>query len=313
MPENIKHIFYGIVAVLIALALGRLIGTGQSSLVIILFVLFIGGAVSFRFRPALPAVVFGMAWYSGENIFVKLPYVTLAICAFCAVSTLHAMSVPQRESGSVFTSRSVRFGILALFGMAAVLIGLTFFRHVGICSRATYGEPGGLRHALTVAALCGFTIMGQAGHIRSDRFWIIPAAALWLAVFNAILDTINYISPATAYYTYFITSSMSHEVVDVLTGGARSVFRLTALRELGFYFAMFVLCRFIQRRNSGGRKSVPITVLIALVLAVVLVVVSGFRSYVIRLSMVCIMAFWVYDRKLAWWSALGIGGLWGGV
>ena len=57
----------------------------------------------------------------------------------------------------------------------------------------------------------------------------------------------------------------------------------------------------------------PMYVLLGLLASALLVVVSGYRSYVIRYSVICVMVFWVYDRKWALASVAGIGTLWGGI
>jgi len=313
MPTSIKAVIHGTVAVVLAITLGRLIGTGNTATLVGLLLLFWGLSVLFRYRTTLPAIAVAMCWYSGENVFFRLPYVTLVLAAFCGVTIFRHLLLRRREEERLFCSRSSRLGVAALMGMGAVLVAITFLRHAGVCPSSVYGQPGGLRHALTMMVLAGFTIMGMGGMVGTRRFAVIPVAALSIAVFNAVIDAANYINPRTAYLTNYIATSVNHEVTNVLAGGAESVLRISALRELGFYFAAFLLCLFVHQRNRAGRGSMPMYVLLGLLASALLVVVSGYRSYVIRYSVICVMVFWVYDRKWALASVAGIGTLWGGI
>ncbi len=303
-----RNILIVLVIGVVSFVLGKLISHGSAMMSLLPVVAGIGLFVCLRYKKWFPAIVMGMSWYGGGSPFINAPYVTLILTVSCGLAVLDFFLTRQRVGTEYTLPPEIILGVLCLFGIAFIICWNTFMKMKGLYSVATYGVPGGQRFSLTAILYGLFSLLLLKGLLADKCFHFIPVVALTVALFGAVLDTINFISPQSAFITYYLSTQVNFEVIDTLRGVRESVFRIAGLRELGLFWVIFIFCRFVEKNNSEMKSSITPKMLLGIGIALVIILFSGFRNYLVRVSVVCAITFWFYDRKW-FWSAIAIGGV----
>jgi hypothetical protein len=296
----------------LAMLLARTLAGGNVAMAILPLVVIFAIYLGFRFKTMLPAFAFGMMWYEGGSPFVKdVPYVYYAVAASVGIAFLAlAMRHPvDRRVDEV--PLLARTGMISLVGVVAIFVIITVLKKKGILSGYNYGAAGGVKYAVKYILLVLFGWLLFEGKIPLSKLNKIPHVALGVALFATLIDAFNYLSPQTVFITYYFTTDINFEVMDVLRGATESVLRLASFREFGIYLALFVIAHYVSRRKSTFSTDVPFRYLMGIGLGGLLVLMSGYRGFLIRFAVVVIPFFWIYRRKWAIVSLIVGAGIWG--
>jgi hypothetical protein len=297
---------------LLAMLLARTLAGGNVAMAILPLVVIFAIYLGFRFKTMLPAFAFGMMWYEGGSPFVQdIPYAYYAVAASVGIAFLSIAMRHQVEQRPDELAPSVRIGMVSLAGVFAIFLIVTVLKHRGILSGYNYGPAGGLKYAAKYMLLVTFGWLLLEGKIPLSKLNKIPHVALGIAIFATVIDALNYINPNTAFITYYFTTDINFEVMGVLRGATESVLRLASFREFGIYLALFVIAHYVSRRKSTFSSDVQFRYLMGIGLGGLLVLMSGYRGFLIRFAIVVVIFFWIYRRKWAIVSLISGAGIWG--
>ncbi|QBG47330.1 hypothetical protein EGM51_07990 [Verrucomicrobia bacterium S94] len=247
----------------LAMLLARTLAGGNIVMAILPLVVIFAVYLAFRFKTMLPAFVFGMMWYEGGSPFVQnVPYVYYAVAAAVGIALLSVALRQTVEQRPDDLPPSARIGIGALVGVFSIFVIITILKKKGILSGYNYGPAGGLKYAAKYILLLLFGWLLFEGKIPLIKLNKIPHVALGTAIFATLIDGLNYVSPQTAFITYYFTTDINFEVMDVLRGTADSVLRLASFREFGIYLTLFVIAQYVTHRDVKFRAGLPFRYLI---------------------------------------------------
>ncbi len=312
---NERKLFEGIlifICCIVAVVLGKVVSRGDLILTIAPFVGIIGVYLGFRYRTLLPAIALGMMWYGGGSPFLDdLPYSFYFICAACGISVMHiAMKIPKEDSLDRELPVSALAGIVALLGVVIIFVAITLLKKKGFLPVSLYGAAGGLTYSVKYLLITAFVYFVFNGRITLEKLDRIPKVALVVAALAAAIDAINYLNPNTAFITYYFTTGINFEVMGVLRGATDSVLRLSGLRELGLYIVLYLCSRIIVRSRKQERFTISYGEFSLFAISGFIILMSGYRGFLIRYAIVLFAFLWVYRRRLAVLGILGGASIW---
>ncbi len=312
---NERKLFEGIlifICCIVAVVLGKVVSRGDLILTIAPFIGIIGVYLGFRYRTLLPAITLGMMWYGGGSPFVpSVPYPFYALMASVGIAFFEFSMKRKQESISIRDIDPVlKIPLLCLGFIILQYAVITVLKHKGFLPASSYGVAGGLKNLVKFSFILVFIYLLFNGNISRKKLKSIPMVAVVIAVSATALDTLNYINPQTAFITYYFTTGLNFEVLDVLRGATDSVLRLASLRELGLYLTLFIFSIFVIKNKRGELRKVPMKYLVLLGGMGLIILIGGFRNYLIRYALVLMLFFLVYDRKWAIASIAAGGSIW---
>ncbi len=306
---EILLIFIGLVC---AFLWGKVVAGGNLIYTVGPMVILVGVYLGFKFQNYLPAIVFGMMWYGGGSPFIQqVPYAFYALVACIGIAFLDFLMKRKREAILLRdASPLIKIPLLCVGYLVLQYTVITLLKRQGFLPASDYGAAGGMKNMVKFMAMLMFILLLFNGKISRSKLHCIPYVAIFIACISTVFDTLNYLNPRSAFITYYFTTGLNFEVLDVLRGSADSVLRLASLREFGLYLTLFIISIFVVKKQRGELKIIPMKYIVLLGAMGLIILIGGFRNYIIRYAVALVIFFLVYDKKWAIAGILAGGSLW---
>ena len=246
-------------------------------------------------RYHLPALAV-LSMLPGRGVFLGGFGYWDALAAVVVLSCLARSTLGVRE-GHPMTGRST-WVLITAYG--CIMIGHLVANLLGIGTGSEGGQQAAFVSLMTI--LAGFYIL--TGRLPEERLAYVPLLGLLPGLFEAALEIVNYVWPSTIMATYALYSnSLNWETFQVLQSGGQ-VSRLAGLRALGLCLALLCCVRLVRLRRFVSLEGV--LVLLGFATSFFLVLLAGYRSYVMAVLTAVAVATYLRSRTLALVGALAM-------
>lgn len=278
-----------------AIWLGVQVGHGSYVMVIALSLAIVGAVSLARTRKHHQALLVVLILLPGRGLllggFGYWDALAIGILLLWALRALMLRALPFRVHG--------RLTFAAILVYCGILLGHYAANRLGVGT----GSEGGLRLAVLAALTMSVCLLIQSGQLSTEGNKAIPLLGLLPGLFDGSIEIVNHLVPSAMRITYAIYTSINWEVVaSMRAGGGVSVFRLAGLRVLGLTIGLFCCTLLGVRGNSTIRKRALLYA--GMLAAVLLVLIAGYRGYLMVLLIAYGIAFWTRYRLGAAWLVL---------
>lgn len=285
-----------------AIVAGMLAGNGDYRRIGMLFGAAVCAVVIMRDRYHLPILIM-LAMMPGRGLLLRGMGYWDAF-ALLAITSLFLRMLTNRNAGVPMTGRRTWI-LTAMF--SGVFTGHVVANFLGVGTGSEGGFQTGLVGVLTI--LVGYGILTE--RFSFSEIHRLPWLGLFPGMFEGVIEIANFVFPAALSVTYMLYSnSLNWEtLVAMRTGG--EVTRLAGLRSSGFCLALLgsVGFVFVRRLFSWRGMLVGLTLLASLAL----ILIAGYRSYVLAFVVALTLATLARSRRLVALMALLLAGVFAGL
>jgi len=225
----------------------------------------------------------------GSSAIFVLSYFNLV--GIFALICLLSDHLTARQQARPFRHMTGKFNFLCISGYSAIFIGHAVANKFGV----GYGIGGG-RQSIAAILVISFAFLLQSGRVRLGKPHLMPFCGLLIGLLLASLDVLYYFAPSLYPYLTAMYANFNWEVAAAQKSFTFQISRLSGLRDIGYFLALFAVCRIYYRK---GWKNANYMMLF---LSVILVLLGGYRSYL--LAVLIIMALLFLKRK--WFPVMAL-------
>lgn len=200
--------------------------------------------------------------------------------------------VPFR--GGLFGKLEGKFTFMCIAGITGILIFHS--------APAWLGIGVGRRLVFVAGAVLLFCYALLAGKVDLRALPWLPWFGLVPGLISTAFELVNLVVPSSLPITYFIYTAQNWEAMAEYGGAQFDFVRLAGLRELGMGVTLLSLSYFAMDRRFALRRF--FTQVGAVISGALLILIAGFRGYIICIAIATVLACFVRSKKVCFLACI---------